>query len=74
MPLKHHILVQPFAKEATAQWRRREWIINALKKCHEAADEAWLCLNGDPDQRDLDQADKAMADLDKAIEQLKANR
>jgi len=68
---KLHSLARPFRKEATAEWRKREEIRNAIEDLRNAADEATLCLEpGEELQTKLAQASEAFRDAEKAIKRL----
>ena len=69
-----HRLVRPFEREATARWREREDIRNALARIRDNADEAWLCLEkAVRDERDMVQASTALREMEALIKELWPN-
>lgn len=66
-----HRFVKPFEREATARWREREYIRNALVGIRDNADEAWLCLEkAERSEHDLIQASTALREMEDELRAL----
>ncbi len=66
-----HRFIKPFVRDASARWRQREDIRNALAGIRDNADEAWLCLEkAERSEHDLTQASTAIREMDDKLRAL----